>query len=752
MLHEAKREAHLLIVKPEEEPIMLQLTLRTLLAYIDDTLGPADARALGKKVAENEEVRQLVERIKRVTRRRGLAAPETQTENEATDPNTVASYLDNALDSPTIKQVEETCLESDVHLAEVAAVHQILTLVLTEPVRVPPRAHRRMYQLVKPPASMPNRRPSKTLPIGGAPPRAEHAETDDADAALLLGMKRYSAATTWAARFALFGAAAVLFVLLAAAVLLSLQKHHPQAPEVAGPSSWVYAPQPIVVPDMPKPKEKEKEKEPEPIPLPKTPDVPPMAEPRVVDPADIKPPDNGIGLGDPIAPPNNDKPREIAQVRTTQVLVVTQPPDKAGWERLRLKADDLEGVLSNTPLMALPGYKAEVLIDRKVMMRLWGNVPEQLPYRVLESRVKLHSPPAGFDADITLLAGRIYLKSDKPGGAKIRVRVVNEVWDIALPNAEANVLVELISWFEPGTIYARMDGSHPKREARFAVSFGTAGFSAPARFKKFDKMLAHQQVTWDSTSDTLTEPRAIEPEKREELVNPDPTDPLKGVLNQNLTRLLSSIAGQVTTREAILPVIKNLVGPDLPPEIAPADRDLVARLAIYGHAALADNTAAGATTLAPLIDVLRSQLPWLARQAVVTALVNWVARDRGNTALLHPVLVNKGLEPDDADWLLRLLRGYVAPTKPDSQRLDELVDPIPPRARPLLGDPEVAIREAALWNIMVVRLESWVPLPLEVNVGAVGAKVDSDEYKKFLTTMKREVEAAKKKWKPPPPK
>src|SRR5262249_48744434 len=159
------------------------------------------------------------------------------------------------------------------------------------------------------------------------------------------------------------------------------------------------------------------------------------------------------------------------QVTTQQVLVVTQPPDKAGhWGRLRLKVDDLEGVQSNSPVMALPGYKAELLVDKKVVLTLWGNVPEQLPYRVLESRVKLHIPSAGFDADITLQAGRIYLKSKAATGAKVRVRVASEVWDVTLPDAEANVLVELISWFEPGTLYAREEGSHPKREARFAVA------------------------------------------------------------------------------------------------------------------------------------------------------------------------------------------------------------------------------------------------------------------------------------------
>ena len=54
---------------------MAQLTLRTLLAYLDDTLEPALARQLGAKVADSEVAQKVIERIKKVTRRRGLRAP-----------------------------------------------------------------------------------------------------------------------------------------------------------------------------------------------------------------------------------------------------------------------------------------------------------------------------------------------------------------------------------------------------------------------------------------------------------------------------------------------------------------------------------------------------------------------------------------------------------------------------------------------------------------------------------------------------
>src|SRR5580698_5208169 len=133
---------------------MPRLTLRTLLAYIDDTLGPDQARSLGRKVAESDEAKHLIERIKKVTRRRGLRTPVPDgSDDDVADPNNVAEYLSDNLHAEQLRQLETTCLGSDVHLAEVAACHQILTLVLTEPVRVPPTANQRMYKLVPPPAS-----------------------------------------------------------------------------------------------------------------------------------------------------------------------------------------------------------------------------------------------------------------------------------------------------------------------------------------------------------------------------------------------------------------------------------------------------------------------------------------------------------------------------------------------------------------------------------------------------------------------
>lgn len=125
----------------------MRLTLRTLLAWLDDTLPPAEVREVGKHVSESPFAQELVDRINRVTRQRRLTIP-GQSSTEATDPNIVASYLDNELPPDQVAEYEKRCLTSDVHLAEVASSHQILSLI-GQKAKVPAEARARMYHLVR---------------------------------------------------------------------------------------------------------------------------------------------------------------------------------------------------------------------------------------------------------------------------------------------------------------------------------------------------------------------------------------------------------------------------------------------------------------------------------------------------------------------------------------------------------------------------------------------------------------------------
>lgn len=125
----------------------MRLTLRTLLAYLDDVLEPGEAREIGQKIQDSPVAAALVSRIREVMRRRRLTAPDIDGPEQGVNPNIVAQYLDNSLTDDLVADMERVCLESDVQLAEVAACHQILTLVLGEPADVSPLQRERLLAL-----------------------------------------------------------------------------------------------------------------------------------------------------------------------------------------------------------------------------------------------------------------------------------------------------------------------------------------------------------------------------------------------------------------------------------------------------------------------------------------------------------------------------------------------------------------------------------------------------------------------------
>ncbi len=125
----------------------MRLTLRTLLAYLDRILDPADAEELRHKVDESERASALIQRIERLLHERSTEAIDIYAKGHGADANSVAEYLDNQMQPEHVAEFERVCLESDSHLAETAACHQILTKVLGQKAEVASALRQRLYDL-----------------------------------------------------------------------------------------------------------------------------------------------------------------------------------------------------------------------------------------------------------------------------------------------------------------------------------------------------------------------------------------------------------------------------------------------------------------------------------------------------------------------------------------------------------------------------------------------------------------------------
>lgn len=121
----------------------MRLTLRTLLAYMDNMLEPADAEALRVKIEESEFAKVLMARIEAAVRQPRLSSLPLDEKGLGLDANSIAQYLDNTLAPELVPELEQFLLQSDMQLAEVAACHQALASILdSEPITSPELRHR----------------------------------------------------------------------------------------------------------------------------------------------------------------------------------------------------------------------------------------------------------------------------------------------------------------------------------------------------------------------------------------------------------------------------------------------------------------------------------------------------------------------------------------------------------------------------------------------------------------------------------
>jgi hypothetical protein len=195
----------------------MRLTLRTLLAYLEDALPSESTKKIGRMLARSSSARRLVRRIRKVVRRRRLIAVKPDSDSRrGMDANDMAEYLDNVLPEDQVLRVERRCLKHDALLAEAAASHQILSRVLGEVSPVGEEARRKAYAAVGVFAVT----PTNIAVVGSTPttlaPTTESAKGKSTidDHAPELPIPTFAPPESTAGRVALVALVAMLFIAL----------------------------------------------------------------------------------------------------------------------------------------------------------------------------------------------------------------------------------------------------------------------------------------------------------------------------------------------------------------------------------------------------------------------------------------------------------------------------------------------------------------------------------------------------------
>lgn len=663
---------------------MLRLTLRTLLAYLDDTLDPASSRLIGQKVAENATAQELVDRIKKVTRKRGLSTPPSGGERSPSDPNNVAGYLSDSLTGEQTAQFEMACLESDVLLAEVAACHQVLTLVLSEPMLVPTPARRRMYALVKGRESIPNR-PGNITPVGGVVSK-EKAEADDHDDGLMLGVPAYSKDKSAARVVLTLLAAAACFLGLGISVFMALPSNIRSTPEesfAAVTPTPTPAPVPTPTP-TPKPKDstipKPKEVTKEPMPEKKEPEKkepekkePEKKEPEKKEPEKKEQPKNPVDIAPEPQPPKAEKVIMGKLDKAAQNLTLRQAAAADAWTRVTAADSNIN---TTDKYLAMPGYKPSIRLDSEILIDLWGNIPEFLPAPFFASSITPYSPYPGFDADLAVHAGRIYFQSRKATGGKVRLRFGDEIWDVTIPDDKTRVAFELRKTLSRGNVPEPIQST-----AMLAVVSGTK-VTVKVRYKDYvvnkDEFLA-----WDSKGKGVEGPRKADGNNGpkasyfSDQIVPDsaPTRAAFPAL-EDLARKLTEVRGfRAIYSEALMER----------PEPPTTQVVVAARIAVYSQATLGDLT----TVVESLNDENRQYI----REAAVLGLPYALAMHPDMEKELRNILADKArLTEDQVSTAIKLLRGLSDQDLKDPAAVDAVVD--------ALASNSVALRELAFYTLL----------------------------------------------------
>ncbi len=642
----------------------MRLTLRTLLAYLDDQLDPAPARELGQKLAETPAAQELVSRIREVTRRRRLSAPPVA--GDEIEPNQVAEYLNDLMGPGDIARVERICLDSDIHLAEVAACHQILSMI-GQPAQVPIATRRRMYDLVHAIESIPADRrrlmkktelPLSEAAVTGRPVMGRMATID----ALVIGSVFIGwlawKTVNWPGRNATDTNSTEVASTDAESEPDDIYRPRalepgetPEAPtldltaDAAAKNRPVDTAAPARQSDTPAPDEAATTKSAPPA---KDASEKPAA-PQPESPTNAAAKNDAATKTDANTNPETalkpaPVPLPIATYTSTSGVLMHFEPAHKDWRRLAARSP----IGPAESLLCLPHQRAALQLETGATLDVVG-----------ETEFAIVPPQdEGVFAHLKLDRGRIVLGANQPN-AVFRVEFLDQQWELRVQGAETEVGLWLNAVWRPGGPCAH--------EAVLYVPRGEVEFRSQDQ--------AHQlggpvQMRWSSAGGMREkESLAVPPAWKEEMT------PLQiraaSTLDQSLPK---DVAPALTLIEA-----------------TGSDKKELRLVAIRSLGAIG--------RLPALIDSMNVSDRRDVRQEAIATLRQYIARGSAREEALSEALIAKfDKQRERADGVLGLLRGFTDVEAKQKDTYDTLIKLLSPE-RTSERSPELAIRELAIMNL-----------------------------------------------------
>ncbi len=324
----------------------------------------------------------------------------------------------------------------------------------------------------------------------------------------------------------------------------------------------------------------------------------------------------------------------------------------------------------------------------------------------VESAVRLYEPAAGFDADLALDRGRIFLSSRRANRpVKVRLRFAGEIWDVTLLEPDTEVGVGLIAGLPQATSIISMKA--PLRSLELYVFSGRAGVKVNTR--EFSNLTARALFLWDNKG-SAGAPGAdrplLVPAKDWPLVqNVWSKTPPAGA-NQADSQAITQMRNALDDLSRLMREGKTV--DDALMEARPrqsAENPMLRLLAVYSFGAI-DN-------VDRVLDVLctdESEAHAADRHAAVFALRRWIGRSLANgqrlydekkeSGLLHDV---HGLSEANAKTVFVLLHDFPSADLRQPATFDRLTS--------LLRSSSLPIRELAYWHLLNLSVGARVALP-----------------------------------------